>query len=206
VFAQIVVATTDPDAAALAARLERARAGWPVADGSRVIVLGAGRGRLASLTGGPDHVAIAPRGYALRPSHEVRSVGVGYVDSAPGRAALDLARELAWRLEADVHAVHVVPVSNWTDADSGAGWRAVAAARRMEEIPGVHGSAHEGRVRPALAAWARDMDLLVIGARRRSALERLAGRDLGVRLARGLACPLVIASRSGQRQLREPSL
>jgi nucleotide-binding universal stress UspA family protein len=193
-FAEIVVAAMDADAAALAARLEEAGAGWPIVEDSRVVVLGAGRGIAAALRGARDHVAIAPRGYALRASREVRSIGVGYVDTAAGRAALDLGRELAWRFDAGVEATHVVSASNWTDADSGAGWRAVAAARRMAEIPGVRGRAQEGAVRASLATWSRDVDLLVIGSRRRNRLKRMVQRDLGVRLARGLRCPLVIVA------------
>src|SRR4051812_38061027 len=99
----------------------------------------------------PCAVAVAPAGYATcrRP---IRTIGVGFVDDPAGRAVLDTARGLAWALDADAHATTVVGPSNWESAASGMGWRAAVAARRMAEIPGVHGAAVEGRPDRALVA------------------------------------------------------
>jgi nucleotide-binding universal stress UspA family protein len=196
VFAEIVIARgADPDAAALAELLGRpdaaAAAGsgaFALARDSALLVAPAGR----FPRGRHGFVAVAPRGYADRPRRAVRTVGVGYVDSATGRAVLDVARGLAWHFGAEVRAISVVAPSNWRSEDAGAGWRAVAAAGRLHEIPGVRGEVREGLARPELAAAARELDLLVVGSRHHGPLERLAGRDLARRLARRPPCPLLV--------------
>ena len=139
----------------------------------------------------PCHVAVAPRGYAERAA-DVRTIGLGYLDTPAGRAALDAARGLAFRWEAQIEAIGVVPHSHWPDADSGAGWRAIAAAERLAEIPGIHGTAVEGDVRHALSALARRVDLLVVGPRRHGPLVHLVRGDVLAHLARTSPCPLVL--------------
>ena len=137
-------------------------------------------------------VAVAPWRYAGRPPTAIRSVGVGYVDDRAGRAVLDAARGLAWQLGAEVRATTIVAPSNWPDADSGAGWRALAAARRMAEIPGVHGTAVEGDPYHALLVMSRELDLLVVGTHHRSALHRLLPGDVAEGLSHTAGCPLVV--------------
>jgi nucleotide-binding universal stress UspA family protein len=196
VFAEIVIAADGgDDAVALAELLGRADTASVAASGiardSTLLVARAGR--LPS----QGFVAVAPRGYADRPRPEVRIVGVGYVDSDGGRAALDLARGLAWSFGAEIRVIRIVPESNWVDADSGAGWRAVAAGRRLREIPGVRAQVLEGPVRRRLFEAAGTADLLVVGSRHYGALERLARRDLAARLARRPPCPLFVVPPAG---------
>jgi nucleotide-binding universal stress UspA family protein len=140
----------------------------------------------------PCAVAVAPWGYAMRPDRVIRSIGVGFVDDRSGRVVLDVARGLGWQLGADVHATTVVAASNWESAAAGVGWKAAAAARRMAEIPGVHGTAIEGVPHRALAAVSADVDLLVIGARHRGAVRRLLLGDVGENLAHSSRCPLLV--------------
>lgn len=140
----------------------------------------------------PCAVAVAPAQYAARPRDVIRSIGVGYVDDVAGRVALDMARGLAWQLGAEVHATTVVPASNWEAADSGVGWRAAAAAQRMAEIPGVHGTAVEGDPLHALAALSLDVDLLVIASHHHNALRRLLLRDIAGGLSHAARCPLLV--------------
>jgi nucleotide-binding universal stress UspA family protein len=139
----------------------------------------------------PCHVAIAPRGYADR-TGDVRVIGLGYLDTPEGRAALDAARGLAFRWDADIEAIRVVPHSHWPASDSGAGWRAIAAAERLSEIPGIHGTAVEGDVRQALSSLARRVDLLLVGPRRHGPLVHLVRGDVLAHLARMSPCPVVL--------------
>jgi nucleotide-binding universal stress UspA family protein len=139
----------------------------------------------------PCHVAVAPRGYAQR-AGDVGTIGIGYVDTPAGRAVLDAARGLAFRWEAAIEAVRVVPHSHWPDADSGVGWRAIAAAARLSEIPGIHGTAVEGDVRQALSALARRVDLLVVGPRHHGPIVHLMRGDVLSHLARTSPCPVVL--------------
>jgi nucleotide-binding universal stress UspA family protein len=143
----------------------------------------------------PCAVAVAPWQYAERPLEPIRTVGVGYVDDRGGRDVLDVARTVAWQLGADVQARTVVAPSNWAAADSGAGWRAVAAGRRMAEIPGVHGAAVEGEPRHALAELSEDVDLLVVGSRHHGVLRSLLPGDVVEGLSRKSRCPLLVVPR-----------
>jgi nucleotide-binding universal stress UspA family protein len=140
----------------------------------------------------PCAVAVAPRHYARRPPAGIAAVGVGYVDDRGGRVVLDTARGVAWQLGAEVHATTIVASSNWPDADSGAGWRALSAARRMAQIPGVHGTASEGDPYHALLALSREVDLLVVGTHHHSALRRLLPGDVAEGLSHAAGCPLLV--------------
>jgi nucleotide-binding universal stress UspA family protein len=139
----------------------------------------------------PCHVAVAPRGYAERAA-EVGAIGLGYLDTPEGRAALDVARGLAYRWQAEIEAIRVVAASHWPAPDSGVGWRALAAEERLAEIPGVHGTAVEGDARHALSALARRVDLLVVGPRRHGPLLHLLRGDVLSHLARTSPCPMVL--------------
>jgi nucleotide-binding universal stress UspA family protein len=145
----------------------------------------------AALHHPPCHVAVAPRGYAER-AGDVRTIGLGYLDTPAGRAVLDAARGLGFRWQAELEAIRVVAPSHWPASDSGAGWRAIAAAERLAEIPGVHGTAVEGDVRQALSALARRVDLLVVGPRRHGPLVHLVRGDVLAHLARTSPCPVLL--------------
>jgi nucleotide-binding universal stress UspA family protein len=172
------------------------------ARGADLLVLGAHHHRHVSLPS-RDHtraalramrcaVAVAPWEYSLRPNRVIRSIGVGYVDDHAGRLVLDRARGLAWQLGAEVHATTVVAPSNWQAADSGVGWKAAAAGRRMGEIPGVHGTAVEGEPHHALLAFSDEVDLLVIGSGHHRALRHLLLGDVATDLSRTSRCPLLV--------------
>jgi nucleotide-binding universal stress UspA family protein len=137
-------------------------------------------------------ITVAPWQYAACAPAAIARVGVGYVDDPSGRVVLDAARDLAWQVGAEMRAMTIVPASNWPDADSGAGWRALAAARRIAEIPGVHGIAVEGDPYHALLDLSREVDLLVVGTHHRSALHRLLPGDVAEGLAGSARCPLVV--------------
>jgi nucleotide-binding universal stress UspA family protein len=172
------------------------------ARGADLLVLGAHHHRQVSLRS-RNHtraalremrcaLAVAPWEYSKRPHRLIRSIGVGYVDDNAGRIVLDTARALAWQLGAEVHATTVVAPSNWEAADSGVGWKAAAAGRRMGEIPGVHGTAVEGEPHHALLAFSDEVDLLVIGSGHHRALRHLLLGDVAEDLSRTSRCPILV--------------
>jgi|1185.fasta_scaffold61257_2 nucleotide-binding universal stress UspA family protein len=163
--------------------------------GADLLAVGAHHHARAALRELPCAVAVAPAGYATR-RPAIRTIGVGFVHDRAGRVVLDAARGLAWALDAEVHATTVVGPSNWESAASGMGWKAAAAARRMAEIPGVHGAAMEGRPDRALAALAGTVDLLVIGSRQHSLVRWLLLGDVARNLAHSSRCPLLVVPHS----------
>jgi nucleotide-binding universal stress UspA family protein len=161
------------------------------ARGSDLLIVGAHHAR-AAVHDAPCQVAVAPRGYSDRSRRAIRLIGIGHTDTPAGRAALDVARALAWQLGAELHAVRVVGVSNWETLDSGGGWKAVAAAQRMRELPGVHGVAFEGDVERELAHFARAVDLLVLGSHHHGVARRLMRGDVAGLLTSHSSCPLLV--------------
>jgi nucleotide-binding universal stress UspA family protein len=159
--------------------------------GSDLLIVGSHHAR-AAVHGAPCQVAVAPRGYADRPRRTIRSIGIGHTDTPEGRAVLDVARALVWELGAELHAARVVSVSNWETLHSGGGWKAVAAAQRMREIPGVHGVAFEGDVARELAHFARAVDLLVLGSHHHGVASRLIRGDVAGSLTSRSPCPLLV--------------
>jgi nucleotide-binding universal stress UspA family protein len=137
-------------------------------------------------------IAVAPYGFAGRGDRAIGTVGVGYVDDRAGRAVLDTARTLAWQLGAEVHATTVESPSNWDNAAGPMGHRAMLAARRMAEIPGVHGTALEGEPGRVLARLSKTVDLLIIGSHHHGVLRRVLLGEVAQRLARTARCPLVV--------------
>jgi nucleotide-binding universal stress UspA family protein len=159
--------------------------------GSDLLIVGAHHAR-AAVYNAPCQVAVVPRGYAGRPYRAIRSIGIGHTDTPEGRAVLDVARALAWELGAELHAARVVSVSNWETLDSGGGWKAVAAAQRMSEIPGVRGVAFEGDVMRELAHFARLVDLLMLGSHHHGAARRLMRGDVAGSLTGHSPSPLLV--------------
>jgi nucleotide-binding universal stress UspA family protein len=146
----------------------------------------------AAVRDAPCQVAVTPLGYAEREDRSIHSIGIGHTDTPEGRAVLDAARELAWSLGADIHAVRVVSRSNWPTLESSGGWRLVAANRRLGEIPGVQGFAVEGDTERALARFAHAVDLLVIGAHHHGVVRRLVVGDIASSLTNHIPCPLLV--------------
>jgi nucleotide-binding universal stress UspA family protein len=142
--------------------------------GSDLLIVGAHHAR-AAVYNAPCQVAVVPRGYAGRPYRAIRSIGIGHTDTPEGRAVLDVARALAWE-----------------PLDSGGGWKAVAAAQRMSEIPGVRGVAFEGDVMRELAHFARVVDLLMLGSHHHGAARRLMRGDVAGGLTGHSPSPLLV--------------
>ncbi len=158
----------------------------------------------ATLRDAPCPVAVAPRGYAGRPRATIRSVGVGYDEGVEARAALELGRSLASGSGADLQALEVVPETNWQTPESGAGWKAVEAGRRLSQLGGVTGVVVEGDVHDRLAQFAHEVDVLILGLPPpRACCSRLVLGHTVEGMTRHLACALLVMPHAAPRTRRE---
>jgi nucleotide-binding universal stress UspA family protein len=186
-----------------------------------LLVVGAGHGgglrRLArrgevrgTLSAAPCAVALAPRGYAAR-SGAVSRIGVAYDHSPPSDAALPVARGLARGAGAQLRAMHVLRAPLWTYArpmpDTVAvplGERLTSERDRLAALGGLEASATYGVAGEELAAFSRELDLLVIGSRAYGPLGRLLFGSTAQYLAHHAGCPLLVLPWRGRRFARSP--
>lgn len=155
----------------------------------------------AALNGAPCAVAVASLGYAAHPT-PISKIGVAYNGSPESVAALALARELATPSAAMVHALEVVTLP------AGAYGGLVApsigesinlmveeAKTRMQELPGVEGRAVYGLAGEELAAFADEVDILVVGSRGYGPIRRLVLGSTSDFLQRHARCSLIVLPR-----------
>ncbi len=189
------------------------------ARGCDLIVLGSSRHGLigravlgddtrAALNGAPCAVAIAPIGLA-EASGAMRSVGVAYDGSPESRAALQAAKELAGRHNAGVRALRIVtPPTRWYTGLvppslldlSGVVAR---AEEEMRALAGVEGHAEYGLPGEDLAAFSKEVDLLVCGSRGYGPVRRLVHGSTSNYLQRHARSALLVLPR-GHENLAEP--
>ena len=140
-------------------------------------------------------VAVAPRGYAEMPQHPMTVIGTNFDGTDEARTALRFARGLADETGAQVHAIWVVNRSNWPDAESGMGRLALDATRRLANLDDVVGTVVEddaGHADHALADFAREVDVLILGSHHHGLLGRLVIGDNARGLTPRLTCPLLV--------------
>jgi nucleotide-binding universal stress UspA family protein len=151
-------------------------------------------------------VAVAPLDYADEP-HVLRRVGVAYDESAPSEAALELARQLAEDLGAELSAFEVVPAPRGVlEPRRHQVEKAVVAlsqARdRISEHDGVEAHVACGNPVQQLAGYSRTVDLLVAGSRGAGPVALLLHPSTTAALTDVARCPLLIVTK-GARE-REP--
>ena len=154
-----------------------------------------------ALDGAPCAVAVATRGHAEHPA-PLANVGVAYNGSPESVAALAVARELAARTRATVHALEVVsiPPVAYTGIVAAALGQTIEAmmqeaSARMRKLPGVEGSAVYGLAGEELAAFGEQLDLLVVGSRGYGPVRRLVLGSTSNFLQRHARCPLLVLPR-----------
>lgn len=145
-----------------------------------------------TLRDAPCAVAVAPRDSANEARATIRSIGVGYDETEQARRALDMGRALASDTGAELHALEVVPETNWQTPESGAGWKAVAAGTRLAELSGVTGMVVEGDVHDHLAQFAREVDVLILGSHHHGLLHRLVLGHAAEGLPGHLPCAVIV--------------
>ena len=146
----------------------------------------------ATLRDAPCAVAVAPHDFAHDARATIRSIGVGYDETEEAQRALDMGRALAWDTGAELHALEVVPETNWQTPESGAGWKAVAAGTRLAELSGVTGVVVEGDAHVHLAQFAREVDVLILGSHHHGLLHRLVLGHAAQGLPGRLPCAVIV--------------
>jgi nucleotide-binding universal stress UspA family protein len=153
-------------------------------------------------------VAVAPVGYA-HAVDAIKVIGVGYDESAQGRAALAVGRRLAVAHDLTLRALRVVAIPTAPYAGlAGASWGAALAddlaeaQQRMRALDGVEGEAVLGLAGEELAAFSEGVDLLVIGSRGYGPLHRLMLGSTAQNLVASARCPLLVLPRAAAHPAR----
>ncbi len=155
----------------------------------------------AALNGAPCAVAVAPGGRADDPKPIAR-IGVAYNATPESAAALAVARELAARTGASIHALEVIsiPTVAYTgiippDIGESIDVMLQEATRRMKDLPGVEGRAVYGLPGEELAGFSAEVDLLIAGSRGYGPVKRLVLGSTSNFLERHARCAVLVLPR-----------
>jgi nucleotide-binding universal stress UspA family protein len=149
-------------------------------------------------------VAIAARGYAAHPT-PIKKVGVAYNGSPESERALAKAREIAEPTRAQIEVLEVVAIPSY--AFTGLMAPAIGdsvdlmiaeANARLSKLPGVEGHAVYGLSGEELAAFSKDVDLLVVGSRSYGPVKRLVLGSTSDYLERHARSSLLVLPRPAQ--------
>jgi nucleotide-binding universal stress UspA family protein len=165
-----------------------------------------------ALNGAPCAVAIAPRGYAATGSAAGLSrIGVGCDVSAESASTLQVAHELAGRHGSTIKALSVVSLQSIPYGEPiPAQWPQIAGQlvadelHRLADLDGVEGNATYGDPGEELAAFSRELDLLIVGSRSYGPVGRLFNGSTSNYLARRSSCPLLVLPRSAHERAYVP--
>jgi nucleotide-binding universal stress UspA family protein len=172
----------------------------------RVIPGGVGE-RLLSRA--PCPVAVAPHGFADHEHFGLGVVGVAVDGGRESNIALDVAADLAVRLEAKLRVITIVPAIASDDYvkrtvlhDRGDEIQANAMAAPPASLE-VESSLEDGDPATALARHGVDLDLLVIGSRGHGPLGRMLVGGVSSEVMRSAPCPVLAVPRT-VRAPRDP--
>jgi nucleotide-binding universal stress UspA family protein len=159
----------------------------------------------AALNGAPCAVAIAARGYAGqggRAGNPIAKVGVAYNGSPESERALAKAREVAEPTRAQIEVLEVVAIPSYAftglmapSIGDSIDLMITEANARLSELPGVVGRAVYGLAGEELAAFGKDVDLLVVGSRSYGPVKRLVLGSTSEYLERHARCSLLVLPR-----------
>jgi nucleotide-binding universal stress UspA family protein len=159
----------------------------------------------AALNGAPCAVAVAAREYEAHPT-PLAKVGVAYNGSPESTRALACARELAAPTHAAISVLEVVAIPSY--AFTGLIAPALGdsielmiseASQRLGELPEVDGHAVYGLAGEELAAYSKDVDLLVVGSRGYGPLRRLVLGSTSDYLERHARSSLLVLPRADEQ-------
>ncbi|MFI4990200.1 MAG: universal stress protein [Solirubrobacterales bacterium] len=212
------------------ARYHWANSSWPIRalqeladwEGADLIVFGAAPVRLERrhvsvmermVHGAPCAVALAPAGYADSAAHELRSIGVGFADTEEGRAAVELAHELAVRASARLQLIAGAGLSPellsyaagspaLPAAEAEIYDQTKAAAERVagELLPGegCEVDVRRGDACRLLLEAGERLDLLVLGSRAYGPIRHALLGGVSAAVMRGAQCPVLVVPRGVQ--------
>lgn len=162
-----------------------------------------------ALNGAPCAVAVAPFGYADRPT-VLGEIGVAYNGSPESEAALAVARALASEHKSRLSAFEAVAVPAYLSVPgAGAAIESLPAlveqaSARITALGGVEAHAAYGQAAEELAVFSASLNLLVVGSRGYGPFGRLVHGSTSRQLVRTARCPLLVLTRGAG--VRSPQL
>jgi nucleotide-binding universal stress UspA family protein len=163
----------------------------------------------ALLSGSPVPVALAPGEYAGPAKKSWDLIGCGFNESVEARAALDLAGDLAIRLEAALRLIAVHQPPAFAGVSSSAfGFDSVNQSLRQDlqqrldeavsnltEPARAQGSLLDGDPASVLIEQSEKLDMLVLGSRGYGPIRSVVLGSVSRALGRDAACPVLVAPR-----------
>jgi len=157
------------------------------------------------LEGSRVPVAVAPRGYGRHDGPDVRTIGVGYLDSMEGREALDHAVGLARGAHARLRVITVFDHLALPESALGDDRDALRADSRHALDAAIGGIGEdlesdgvwlEGEPLDELTDATADLDLLVVGSRGYGPVRAVLLGGVSAALMRQAGCPVVVVPRA----------
>jgi nucleotide-binding universal stress UspA family protein len=161
----------------------------------------AGDDVISTLRSAPVAVAVAPRGFAAS-ERKLARIGVGYDGGAQAHVALTVAKALAAREGAQVHALGVATPPQGLTTPIGVSAVSQLEAKReqverciAELAPDISGDVVDGIAHQRLAELSSEVDLLVVGSSRHGGrIGRVLLGNTSETLSREAACPLLVVT------------
>jgi nucleotide-binding universal stress UspA family protein len=168
--------------------------------------------------GSPCSVAVVPTHYRTVGPTPIQRIGVAFVDTREGRAAVDAAADLARVLGAELDVIGVFDVTSF-NAPALMGGPSTATLRQdiehhlQESIDAMVAAVPEGisaqGVRlsgppaEALAEYSAGLDLLVTGSRGYGPLRSVLAGGVSGRVLRSAQCPVIVVPRGVEAPLAD---
>jgi nucleotide-binding universal stress UspA family protein len=161
-------------------------------------------------------VAVAPKGYAQRSSHELATIGCGYDASLSAAHALETAHRVAAATGARLRVIRAfTPLAFDTPPDSvllgglasyndvlheRASRELTAAIAKIDAELGAEAEFRIGDAVRILSEASEQLDLLVLGSRGYGPLRRALLGGSADRIVHGAACPVVVVPRGAHEE------
>ncbi len=199
-------------------------------ENAQLIVIGAAREGIAGhlhvdlmermVHGAPCAVLVAPAGYADRDTGRLRRVGVGYTDSAEGKAALRSGDELAQVFDGELSVIAASGLSLFVrsyaaqaamvselEAETYAATKASLQGAVTELAGGVpvHTQTVEGNAADVLVERSRELDLLVLGSRAYGPVRHALLGSVSAAVMREAHRPVLVMPRGCEPVAGEPA-
>jgi nucleotide-binding universal stress UspA family protein len=170
------------------------------------------------LHGSPCSVAVVPKDYRTVGQGPIRRVGVAFIDSDEGHAAVDAAADLARALGAELEVIGVFDATAFSAPALMGGPSAVTLRQDIERhiqqsidamvaaVPAgvtARGVRLAGLPSEALAEYSAGLDLLVMGSRGYGPLLAVLAGGVSGRVLRCAQCPVIVIPRGVEAPLAE---